>query len=172
MGGVSAQDLNSTVGEERNIAIQGSYNALHVRPFPGPQTQAHNRQLLDVDQPADPTSLANVASARESVTWTASENITEVTILVLPSAGTLAAATNLPGVEGAWVVFDASSDAVAENWLIEAEFTSTDSQRYFIPVGVPRVFRFTSNITRADAITANNGAGIADLTTHIVFEAN
>ena len=152
--------------------VEVTYNSLSVRPLPGPQTATHNRQLIDTASPADPTVVANVETARESVTWTAVENITEVTVVAIPSGGTDAAVTKLTRDLGIWVTFDAPSDAVASNWLTEAVATATDTNRYYVPFGSPRTFRFTDNITRADAITANDGTGPTDVTSIIVFEAN
>lgn len=157
------------IGAFKNLTGWGKTgDAPHVRPFPGPQTVGHNRMLLDVDQPADPTSTANVDTAMESATWTDAENITEVTVTTHPTAGT----TLANGVDGIWIVFDVANDSIAAEWLAEAEKTSTDSHRYYVFHGQPRTFRFTSNISNAYAITANDGASATDITSHISLEAN
>lgn len=131
-------------------AVKGTNGATHVRPMPGPQTVSKNRELTAV-------------STRQSCTWTDSENVTEVTILIVSDAGTAALD------DGAFVCFDATSDALADQWLLEGSYTNSASNRYFIPLNVPRTFRFTSNITRADFKVNGDGGSTAF---HVIVEAN
>lgn len=129
---------------------KGTNGAAHVRPWPGPQGLAHNREVLDV-------------TTRKSVTWADAENITEVTVVAHQAIN-----TGGQPADGVLVCFDSPSNAVASAWLTETEHTASDSQRFFCPMGVPRTFRFTSNITRADVIKAADSA----IAAHVIFEAN
>lgn len=151
----------SDATEESTERWKSTTGSAHVRPLPGPQTQAHNRELAGVSAP---TAETVVATDLNTETWVAAENITEVTVTVT-SGGAVVPTTE----DGIWICFDATSDALASAWLSPGS-AGTDTNRYFVPVNVPRVFRFTSNITRADCIANFNGTTSIDL--DVVLEAN
>ena len=130
----------------------------HVRPFPGPQTQSRNRNLIDIAETHPGTSATNTA------TWTTAENVTELTILVTADN---TATTSTISPQSTWVAatFNASSDAAAlANLDLTIDSATTDVQWFKIPLGVPKVFQFTAPVTRVDFASVDAvGAGVLDV---------
>lgn len=132
--------------------------AANVRPFPGPQTQSRNRNLIDIAETHPGTSATNTA------TWTTAENITELMILATADN---TATTSTISPQSIWVAatFNASSDAAAlANLDLTIDSATTDVQWFKIPLGVPKVFQFTAPVTRADFASVDAvGAGVLDV---------
>jgi len=155
-----------TSGNPEHVKITSG--AAHFRPLPGPQTQARNRELLGVNAAADITAV--VAGDLHTATWTDAENVTEITIDVCLGAALASTDTIDPYLEFIYVVFNAPSSAVAAGWLSELNSPASDTQRYKVYLGKPRIFRFTENITRLDCCRGHLGAGTNDY--DVIIEAN
>jgi hypothetical protein len=85
------------------------------------------------------------SSASQKVSWSVG-----VTELVVTAFGEVA---GTPELRAAFAVcFDAPSDLVASDWLAGGASETIATYRFVIPVGIPRVFRFSSGINRLDAI--------------------
>lgn len=153
-GLVAFKETSPGVFAPIRLAADEESGHLLVRTFPGPSTQAHNRELLGVNKPATP--LVTVGDLH-TATWTKDENITEITVAAVLGAPA-AAAANSDLDSGIYICFDATSPALAATWLSEASHESIDSNRYWVRAGTFRTFRFSAPVERADCIAGFNSA--------------
>lgn len=152
MNGPSGIKIKDVVTGIRRF-MGGTGDAAHVRPFPGPQAQSRNRNLVSV---ADATTGI---PATNTVTWDPALNVTELVI-----HATMAGAGSDDAFVG--VTFNATSDAAAKaNLNLGLDSATIQAEWYKIPINVPTVFRFTGPVSRADFAVQSNGytAGSADI---------
>lgn len=134
--------------------MKGTNGAGHVRPISGTGKVAKNRYLVAV------TAADSGIPAANTATWTAAEEVTEITISV--SAATGAVSANDDGVR---VVFDAIDDANAKVLVDQAGGAAATVQTFWIPNNSTRTFNGMSYFTRADFVSVGD-------TMRVTLEAN
>ena len=135
--GVSRVASSGAIDSDGNYVAGG---AAHTRPIPGTGETTKNRY-----RPAVTVATTGVP-ATNTVTWTAAENVTELTITVVETVEEASQART----RGALFVFDAVDDAAAKLLLAETGGASDDVLLHFIPIGSTRIFTGASYFTRAD----------------------
>lgn len=107
-------------------------------------TTGYPRHLNDVANYTDHYTQGAVSTAELStLTWTAGEDVTA--ILVNPWGGS--------AFKGVYLTVNAPDDATAALRLKSDNTSgSTDTIRYFVPAGSPRLLKFSSAITRVDLV--------------------
>ena len=115
------------------------------------------------------TGLAETyATATNTVTWNAADNIREVTCLV---TATDSAAAPPPSTEGyVLVAVDAPSTAVAAAWLTEVDSASDDAQVYKFLVGERLTLRTSNAVERLDFLPVDVSATLSNI--HLWVGAN
>ena len=124
-------------------SLKTTNGALHVSPKYGTSQSTKNRNIN--------AAVTTYAAATNSATWTSTDNVT--VIIVTPKSATAAALQN---DEFCLVVFDATSEAVANAWLADAGGVALDVEYHIVPVGKPTRFPFTSYLSRVDVLPLND----------------
>ena len=137
------------------ITSNGKPAGLMVISDIGPITQSRNRLQAAV-------SLTNVP-ATNSFTWTAAQNIREITVTVTGAGAPIMVEDYVS------FCFNAGSDAIAAAWLPTTEVSSIadDVQNEKVLVGESKTFRFTSPLTRLDALAVTGSAAMTSAHVHI-----
>ena len=160
---VTGKDSEAGSIGEGNVGVTS--NRLHVNPLGGTGKESHNREFQTVNNPSSPV----VAGDLHTGTWPAADDIREITVTV---AAGLATTISDPG-DGIYICFGAPNDNTAITWLSEQTAgvdATTDSYRFFVPVGIPRTFRFTDAVERVDLFKNPGGLGDDDL--DVILEAS
>ena len=133
----------------KNTQLDVTSGAAHARSLTGTGLLSKDREL-------------NHVSTVQRAEWTASENITSVTVTVFAGAGTIAADTIF---NGAAIAFNAPNTTVESTWLLEGS-----GMRKVVLIGHPRTFDVSDgSITKLSAIElTDNSTGDV----HILVEAN
>lgn len=143
MGGLSVQDANSTTGEERNVAVKGTFNSAHVRPIPGTGGTASNRYIIA----AAATHPGN--ETNNSATWTETENVTELVVTVRSDT----AEVSQHDTDGILIVFDAIDATQAKAMLEDTAFDQDKSRQIdMIMSGQTKKYIGTSYFSRVDVV--------------------
>ena len=125
--------------------------------------------------PTDMTNSLNrdhtsITAGRVSHTWTAGENVRQITITARNSANPVEVAatefTQVPADIWLAVTFNAPDDTTANTWLSQVDGVATASKVYMVRIGHPRTFNFSAPLTRIDYKRA-----IGVLSANVVIEA-
>lgn len=105
------------------------------------------------------TAIAETYSATtNSCTWLAADNIKEITVFITATNSISA----VPSENYALLAFNAGSDAIASAWLTEVDSAADDAQLEKIPIGVMVTLRFTSALTRLDALPVDINSSLGE----------
>ena len=118
----------------------------------GASSQSRNRLLTAIAE-------TTYAAATNSMTWSAADNIREVTVLITATNSEASPAINPENYCN--VCFNAGNDAIATAWLAEVNSAVDDCQHEKITIGERVTFRFTSPITRLDFLPVDISATLS-----------